>query len=106
MENAALLLLILLMGASAGGVTYLTHEYEGWSKWAIGVNAAVILMVTCKDLWSWVRYESGNFKAFLDMLATGVTPSMMLGMVAFKAITYVTGLTAGVLYMHREYRLY
>jgi hypothetical protein len=106
MANIEMFLAILFAGTAAGMIVYWTHEFENWSKWAIGLNCAVILLFTSKDLWSWLRYESGNFEAFLDALATGVTPSMMLGMAGLKAITYTTGLIAGALFLRREYRFY
>lgn len=106
MESVELFLAILFAGAAAGMIVYWTHEFEHWSKWAIGLNSAVIVLFASKDLWSLVRYESGNFEAFLDVLATGVTPSMMLGMAGLKAITYITGLIAGALFLRREYRFY
>ncbi|GAB6847575.1 hypothetical protein [Paraburkholderia kururiensis] len=106
MQTAELFVVVLLTGAIAGVVTYWTHEFENWKKWAIAANSAAIVLFASKDLWSWVRYESGSFNAFIDMLATGVTPSMMLGMAALKAVTYIVGLVAGALFARREYRFY
>jgi hypothetical protein len=104
LETVELWIAILLTGASAGALTYLTHEFENWPRYAIGINSTIALLFICKDLWSWIRYESGNFEAFLDMLQTGNTPSTILGMAALKVALYSIGLTMGALYMHREYR--
>lgn len=106
MQTVELFVVILCTGVISGAFTYWTHELENWSKWAIGANAAAIALFTCKDLWSWIRYESGSFDAFIDMLATHITPSMMLGTAALKAVTYLTGLVAGAVWMRREYRFY